>query len=224
MNHTLFFRQKLLIVVVFCIGILLLYFATFRIRASLNYIPANGVVKRYYQETRRLEIDFERLIMHAQKSIELQAKPEYFFTLGLIQYWQYQEKVRQNRGIKADRVNMNKYLKLSLNSLINSLQQSPVQPMAWFLVALMQHHLQKSAKEVRASLEMSMLTGRMSRVLFLPRISLGLQYLDNSSGEFRSLVYSQLKLAERFEKQDLQKLLNNPYYLDKIKAIKHSTY
>ena len=71
---------------------------------------------------------------------------------------------------------------------------------------------------------MSILTGRMSRVLFLPRISLGLQYIENSSDEFQGLIREQLKLAEQFEKPSLKKLLKNPYYLDRIKTIKHLAY
>ena len=163
-----------------------------RLQAAVLYLPVDAAVARYF-DTRELPLaQLDALEARAEAAIGVHPGHRYFEGLSLLRYLQAMDRSR-TPAARSDA------LRASIAAAEESLRRAPAQPAAWLRIAQARVALREGVEQVAPSLELSILSGRVDPALMLPRLELGLRYMDGIGPAVLSLLRDQAVLAWRLD-------------------------
>jgi hypothetical protein len=167
-----------------------------RLQAAVLYLPVDAAIDRYF-ETRELPVaQLDALAARAREAIDAHPHHRYLDGLSLLHYLQALD-VSRPPGSRSEA------LHAAIGAAEGALRLAPAQPSTWLRVAHARSALREGREQVLPPLELSILSGRVDPVLVLPRLELGLRYLDGMTPEARSLLRDQAVLAWRLNDRAL---------------------
>lgn len=99
----------------------------------------------------------------------------------------------------------------ALQAIIRGLQESPVDPYAWYRLAIVESKLNMPASAINSLLQMSIFAGRVEPELVMPRLILGMSFYNSAAPELREMWLKQFVLAWQFQpKQFVKFVVENP--------------
>ncbi len=93
------------------------------------------------------------------------------------------------------------------DAIVNGLKLSPVDPFAWYRLALIRQDEGCSAKEIIELLKMSIFLQGVSPEMVIRRVTLMLKYNNTINGPDFNILLRQIRLAWKFKSTELVKLL-----------------
>ena len=183
--------------VVVCCGLLML--AVPRFIASLYALYLEAAFK---QTQKKLPAeDYEKSIVHLTQALAWYENPEYwqtqaFFYLALF-----------NSSPSYPLAKEQELLKQAQASVIQGLRLSPVDPYAWFRLAMVDKMLQMPTAQIINALKLSFYSGRVEPDLLMPRLSFSYDYYNAFNEEMRGAWRKQIPVVWIFQAEQLVKFI-----------------
>ncbi|MGR8934187.1 MAG: hypothetical protein ACU837_07335 [Gammaproteobacteria bacterium] len=177
---------------------ILLTLAVPRFAASLYALYPEAVFQRFKQSKQTLPID-----VYEKSSVDLEKAHNWFETA---ETWQMQAFFHLLRLNSAQTIAIEKRRQLILQAneaIIQGLRLSPVDPYAWFRLAVVDQMLDVNAKLLIEALRLSIYAGRVEPELLMPRLSLSYRYYNLLDEDMRCLLKGQVRLAWLFRAREL---------------------
>jgi hypothetical protein len=184
-----------------------------RMQASYRFLPVDLAIGRYYQQR---EIPTHRmltLIGFAEQAIAYHDHYRYHDGLSLLHYL---------RGLNhyTPALERRAEYRMAEAEGIETVRRAPAQPAAWLRIAAVRSLLRDEPETVLEPWKMSVFTGRTHSTLMVPRVLVGLPYLEVMDSESRTLLRDQLLLAWSLKPNDLLKALKRiDRRLEKTRAL-----
>lgn len=180
--------RRLAALVVLGVGLMVLAMAWPRLQASVHYLPVDSAIKRYYSSGEIPSVQLPALIERTEQSILRYRHYRYLDGLSFLLYLQAAD-TSNPRDLRWSA------LKASLQAAEAAVQKAPAKPATWLRIARVRSILGQGDQSVVPPLKMSILSGRVEPRLLMPRIELGLGYLQALDEESLSLLRDQLLLV-----------------------------
>ena len=171
-----------------------------RFQASFRYLPVDLAIERYFA-TREIPSDrLAVLIRFANQAISIHDDYRYHNGLSLLQ---------QLRAIDLNTPALERIdaYRAAEAEAVESLKQSPAQPMAWLAIANIRWILRDEAAEIISPWKMSIFTGRTDSSLIVQRIEIGLAYREYMDAEAIAMFRDQLLLGWRMQPGSVMQVL-----------------
>lgn len=204
MNRNTLARRYALILTTGVIAIFLLTLSWPRLRASLRYLPVDTAISNYWQ-TRDINFtQLDGLIGRAHESIAIHDH---------YRYWEGMSELHLLRGQDMSKTIWirRQSLQQSITAAEEVLKRAPLKPRTWLRIARAKEFLVYPANQVIPALKMSILTGRVEPTLMLPRLELGLRYLQVMESEAIVLLRDQAVLTWSNEQQQMLKQIKSGF-------------
>lgn len=159
-----------------------------RMKASVRFLPVDLAIERYY-ETR--EIPTHRMLTllgFARQALEFHDHYRYHDGISFLHYL---------RGLDVYTPAMERRAEYrqAESAAVEAVKRAPAQPEAWLRIATVRSILRDEAPDVIEPWKMSVFTGRTHSTLLVPRVGIGLPYLELMDAESRAMLRDQLLLA-----------------------------
>lgn len=175
-----------------CMG--LLWLAVPRFVGSLYALHPQATLD---QQHNNLPIDaFHQCIRQLDDALAWDNNPEYWQNRGLCY-------LALSKYSEVDFIDRMRYLNDAKVSISNGLKLSPVDPYAWFRLAVVEHKLDQPNSVIRSALQMSFYAGRVEPDLVIPRLIFAYDFLTDADQEFKIAWQKQLPIAWQFQKNKL---------------------
>ena len=173
-----------------------------RLRANIQYLPVQTAINQYLVNG---ELSRDRLVSlqnSALESIAILEHQRYWAGLSLLYYVQA---ISETNALNDRRM----AFEGSVSAIDHSLALAPVQPDLWIRKAIALNWLSFIPNEAIEAFKMSVYTGRVEPILFMPRLQFGYSRLTALDDEARGLLRDQTQLAWEMEKSGLLKAITN---------------
>lgn len=170
--------------------VLLLALAIPRFIASLYALYPAAVFEQFKQSKQMLPGDvYEKSSAHLKKA-------RAWFETG--EYWQIQAflQLLHLRSVHLLTPEKRQWLiRQARAAVMQGLSLSPVDPYAWFRLAVVEQMLGAKPQAQIEALRLSLYAGRVEPDLLMPRLSFAYRYYNHSDDEMRRLLQGQVRLA-----------------------------
>jgi len=200
MQLTSGYRQYTLVTLAAGLALAALALAWPRLWASLRYLPVDHAIERYYAEREIPTQRMQTLIGFAQGALARHDHYRYHDGLSLLHYMRgldpYTPALERREAYRA-----------AEQQALEVVRRAPAQPEAWLRAAAVRSMLRDEPEQVLAPWRMSVFTGRTHSTLLVPRVGVGLPYLEFMDAETRSMLRDQLLLAWNLKPRELWPVL-----------------
>lgn len=183
-----------------CFG--LLFLSVPRFIASLYALYPEATIN---QLSNNLPTDvYRKSIVQLEHALAWDNNPEYWQNKALLH-------LTLSRDISLSKTDQQLALIDAFQSIVKGLQGSPVDPYAWYRLAVVESNLGMPGPAINSLLQMSILAGRVEPDLIMPRLILGMIYFNFATPELREIWVKQFLLAWQFQpKVFVEFVVNNP--------------
>ena len=181
-------QRKALLLLVILIAGGSTFLAWPRLHASINYLPVDTALNRYYAGESISKDQLPALISRSEASLEIHDHSRFREGLSVLLYL---------HGLDEERLLHDRLIsfKDSRQASIMVLSRAPSKPATWLRLARLHTILQDQANEVIKALEMSIRSGPVEPALLLGRLELGYRFADEMGSESLDLLRGQTRLA-----------------------------
>lgn len=179
-----------------CSGLLVL--AIPRFVASLYMLYPEAVFDQFRQSKQTIPDNvYEKTSDHLEKA-------RGWFETG--QYWQIEAflqllHLRSTLGLTPEK--KQQLIQQARSTITQGLRLSPVDPYAWFRLAVVEQMLGTGPQSLRDALRLSIYAGRVEPDLLMPRLSFAYRFYADSDDEMRRLLRGQVRLVWLFHPEEL---------------------
>ena len=171
--------------VIFCLG--MLFLSVPRLVASLYALYPEAIFKQEHSSLSK-EV-YEEAIADLTKALAWYNNPEYLQMRGVFYLALFNT---FPPGVSEQNLQL---IRQARQDTMQGLKLSPVDPAAWFRLAMMDYVLKEPDQKVIEALIMSFYAGRVDYELLFPRLFFSYLYLDRFNDEMRQIWQKQLPLA-----------------------------
>jgi hypothetical protein len=200
MNRKLKLKRISIVALATLSALLLLALCWPRLQASYRFLPVDLAIERYYDDR---EIPSRRLLTlmkFARQAIGYHDHYRYHDALSLLHYLRAID-------LRTPALERRDAYRLAEAEAVETVKRAPAQPEAWLRISTVRAILHEEADDVIETWKMSVFTGRTHSTLMVPRIDIGLPYLEFMDAETRSMLRDQLLLAWGLKPNDLLRVL-----------------
>jgi hypothetical protein len=176
----------------------LLLLAVPRLQASLEFLPVDTAIKRYFREGEVPSAQLDALKARTRGAIAIHPHYRYHDALSLLNYLQAIDE-RGKPWLQRPA------LRRAVSAGLASTARAPAQPRTWLRIARARSVLGDDPAEIAAALELSILAGRVEPSLLLPRLELGYAHLDRLAPDTVDLLRDQTLLAWRVDERGFRR-------------------
>lgn len=177
-------------ILVLGLAVVALGFAWPRLMASVHYLPVDAAQKRYYATAEVPVGQLDALVSRASEAIKMHPHYRYFEGLSFLHYL-------RALSITSSRSERWQALQDSLSAANEAVRKAPARPATWLRIARIRSVMGQGDYAVVPPLNLSILTGRVEPSLLLPRLELGLKYVDVLDAETVAMLRDQAVLMWR---------------------------
>jgi len=173
-----------------------------RLQASIDYLPVDTGISRYWESGEIKAGELDALIERARHSVELYDHYRYWEGLSELltlssqdagkPYWQRRQILEQ-----------------SVAAALEAVRRAPARPRTWLRIARARALLGYAAEQVIPAWKMSILTGRAEPNLMLPRLELGFRYFNSLDKDAVALLRDQAVLTWAMQRPEMLKRVQN---------------
>jgi hypothetical protein len=171
-----------------------------RMKASYRFLPVELAIERYYELREIPSRRMLTLIGFARQAIDRHDHYRYHDGLSFLYYL-------RGIDIHTPALERRPAYRASEAAAIETVKRAPAQPEAWLRIATIRAVLRDEPEDVLEPWKMSIFTGRTHSTLMVPRVELGLPYLDEMDDESRGMLRDQLLLAWALKPGELIRVL-----------------
>jgi hypothetical protein len=196
MNSNLRWNPLLALALGGLLALLVLALAWPRLSASVRFRPVDLAIEQYH-ETREIPTHrLQTLIGFAGDAVR---------THGHYRYHDGRSFLHLLRGldIYTPALERRGEYRLAEQAAIETVKRAPAQPEAWLRIAMVRAILRDEPEAVLEPWKMSVFTGRTHSTLMVPRVGVGLPYLEFMDAESRGMLKDQLQLAWALKPREL---------------------
>jgi hypothetical protein len=181
-------------------GVTVLALAAPRLTASLWELRPAAYLDSLSVKTELTGQHLEVIKPELDRALNVIETAHYFESLGAVN-----QRLAHVTGIPPER--RHALLEEAENAMRASLAHSCANPYAWLNLALIEKQLGKEPQTIIDAVAMSILTGRAEAGLYMDRLNLALDYYSAADDEAKSLIAQQLRLAWKYRRNELLKLV-----------------
>jgi len=170
------------------LAVALLAMAWPRMQASFRFLPVDLAVRNYYQDQEIPSHRLLTLITFARQAIACHDHYRYRDSLSLLY-------LLRAIDVQTPALERREDYRLAETEAMETVRQAPTQPEAWLRIASVRSILHDEPETIIEPWKMSIFTGRTHSTLLVPRVGVGLAYLEFLDSESRAMLRDQLWLA-----------------------------
>ena len=173
-----------------------------RFQASFRYLPVEIAINRYYTDHEISSHRLAILVEFARQAIGQHDHYRYHDGLSLLHYLRALDPYTPALERRGE-------YRMAETEAMEAVKRAPAQPEAWLRMATVRSLLRDEPETVLDPWKMSIFTGRTHSTLMVPRVGVGLRYLDVMDHETRAMLRDQLLLAWVLKPGDLLRELKH---------------
>jgi hypothetical protein len=184
-----------------------------RMKASYRFLPVELAIDRYYEKREIPSHRMRTLTGFAGEAVAWHDHYRYHDGLSFLHYL-------RGLDIYTPALERRGEYRKAETEAIEVVQRAPAQPQAWLRIAMVRSILHDEPETILEPWKMSIFTGRTHSTLMVPRVGIGLPYVDSMDSEARAMLRDQLLLAWVLKPNDLLRELKQvDPLLEKTRAL-----